>query len=59
MSVLSVYRLFRNRTTDVVMFLLLLSFLAYQVGASEQGCVDQTPNDLSASETAKNPAECR
>ena len=59
MSVLSVYRLFRNRATDVLMFVMLLSFLAYQVGASEQGCVDQTSNDLSVSETANNSPECR
>ena len=59
MSVLSVYRLFRNRTTDVAMLVLCLIFLAYQVGASEQGCVDASSNDPSVAELGRDSSGCQ
>ncbi len=41
MSVLSIYRLFRNRAMDTVVAVLLLILLAHQVGAAERGYAER------------------
>ena len=41
MSVLSIYRLFRNRAIDTLVVLMLLILLAHQVGAAERGYAER------------------